>query len=94
MLRPISDRVLIKRPEEKLEKTAGGLFVPEKSQERPLEGVVVAVGPGRYVGSTLVPLSVKVGDKVLLSKYSGTEVILKDQKMTLLKEEEILGILS
>lgn len=93
MLKPINDRVLVARVEEELDKTAGGLFIPEKSREKPQEGIVLAVGPGRYVGSKLVPLTVKVGDRVLLAKYSGTEVNIGKTKAVLMREEEILGVM-
>jgi chaperonin GroES len=92
-LRPLNDRVLVKRvPEET--KTAGGLFIPETAKEKPARGVIVAVGPGslRDDGKRLEP-TVKAGDQVLFGKYAGTEIKLDGEEHIILKEDEILGVL-
>ena len=92
-LRPLNDRVLVKRvPEET--KTAGGLYIPETAKEKPGRGVVVAVGPGslRADGKRQEP-TVKTGDQVLFGKYAGTEIKLDGEEHIILKEDEILGVL-
>lgn len=89
---PLKDRILIKRITiDKI--TKGGIFIPESAQEKPLEGEVVAVGPGRLVNNTLCPTSVKVGDRVLFSKYTETEINIQGRPFLLLKEDDILGII-
>ncbi|MGE3974444.1 MAG: co-chaperone GroES [Bdellovibrionales bacterium] len=89
---PVMDGVLLKR-EAQLEKTAGGLFIPSTAQDRPLQGRVIAIGSGRRNKKGAVrPLDVKVGDQVLFSKYTGTEVKIDGQEFLLLKEPEILGV--
>lgn len=92
MIRPIGDRVLLRR-EAVAEKTPGGLFIPTNAQEKPLEAVVVAVGPGKMVGSTFLPSTVKVEDRVLVGKYSGTELTYEGTEYVVIREEEIIGIL-
>ena len=91
-VRPLDDRVLIK-PEEPEEKTAGGIYLPESAQEKPLIGTVLATGPGKLNddGSRTEP-SVKKGDKVLYGKYSGTEVDIDGDQHMILRESELLGI--
>jgi chaperonin GroES len=92
-LRPLNDRVLVKRvPEET--KTAGGLYIPETAKEKPARGVIVAVGPGslRDDGKRQEP-TVKSGDQVLFGKYAGTEIKLDGEEHIILKEDEILGVL-
>lgn len=93
MIRPLADRVLVK-PLEQEEKTASGIILPDTAKEKPQTGKVVAVGPGRVLedGKT-VPLSVKQGDKVIYSKYGGTEVKEDGVEYLILKEEDILGII-
>ena len=92
-LRPLGDRVLVE-PIEREEITASGIYVPETAKERPQEGVVVAVGPGRKDDDgKVVPMDVKKGDRVLYAKYGGTEVKLEDKKYLILKETDILAIL-
>ena len=93
-IRPLADRVVIK-PAEREEKTKGGLFIPDTaSKERPMEGEIVAVGDGRRTDEgALVPMSVKVGDKVLFAKYSGTEYNVDDVDYLVLAEKDILGVI-
>ena len=92
-LKPLGDRVLVE-PTEREEMTASGIYVPETAKERPQEGVVVAVGPGRKDDDgKLIPMDVKKGDRVLYAKYGGTEVKLEEKKYLILKETDILAIL-
>ena len=92
-IRPLHDRVLVRRIDEK-DKTAGGLFIPDTAKEKPLEALVIAVGNGKVLdnGKTQ-PLSVKVGDRVLIGKYSGSEVKLDGKDHIILREDDVLGIL-
>lgn len=91
-IRPLHDRVLVKRLEETT-KTAGGIIIPDTAKEKPSEGLVEAVGDGfRTEDSKIVPLNVKVGDKVLFGKWSGTEVKLNGEERLIIKEAEILGV--
>ena len=93
IIRPLHDRVLAKRIDEK-DKTAGGLFIPDTAKEKPLEALVIAVGNGRVLDSGAIqPLSVKAGDKVLIGKYSGSEVKLDGKDHIILREDDILGII-
>jgi chaperonin GroES len=93
IIRPLHDRVLVKRLAAE-DKTSGGLFIPDTAKEKPLEAVVVSVGNGKVLenGKTQ-PLSVRAGDKVLIGKYSGSEVKLDGQDHIMLREDDILGIL-
>lgn len=92
-IRPLHDRVLAKRIEEK-DKTAGGLFIPDTAKEKPLEALVIAVGNGKVLESGAIqPLSVKAGDKVLIGKYAGSEVKLDGKDHIILREDDILGII-
>jgi chaperonin GroES len=92
-LRPFQDRVLIRRVEPET-KTAGGIFIPDTVQEKPMEGEVVAVGPGaRDAAGTLHPLDVRAGDRVLFGKWSGTEVKLDGEDLLIIKEADIMGVL-
>jgi len=92
-IRPLHDRVLIKRVEEQ-EVRRGGIIIPDTAKEKPQEGKVVAVGDGKMLeNGKRVPLDVKVGDRVLFGKYSGSEVKIEDEDYLILKEEEILGVL-
>ena len=90
--RPLHDRVLVKRVKEE-EKTRGGIIIPETAQEKPQEGEIVAVGPGaRDEAGKVQPLDVKVGDKILFGKWSGTEVKLDGEELLIMKESDIMGI--
>jgi chaperonin GroES len=92
-VRPLRDRVLVKRIEEE-EQKVGGIIVPDSAKEKPTRAEVIAVGSGRRLESgQLVPLSLKPGDKVLIGKWSGTEVVIDDGEYLILKEDEVLGIL-
>ncbi len=93
-LRPLYDRVLIKRLEAE-QKTAGGIILPDTAQEKPQEGEVVAVGQGvRGENGEFVALDVKVGDRVLFAKWGGTEVKVDGEDLMIMKESDILGVLS
>ena len=93
-IQPLGDRVVIK-PLEAEDKTKGGIVLPDTAKEKPQEGKVVAVGKGRMLeNGTTVPLEIKVGDKVLYAKYSGTEVTTKEgEELLIIKEEDILAII-
>jgi chaperonin GroES len=92
-VRPLRDRVLVRRLEEE-EQKVGGIIVPDTAKEKPQQAEVVAVGSGKVLDNgTTVPLSVKAGDKVLLGKWSGTDVKIDGEEYLILKEDEILGIL-
>jgi chaperonin GroES len=92
--RPLYDRILVKRNDSN-EKTSGGIILPEAAKEKPVEGSVIAVGEGtRKEDGSVVPLSVKVGDRVLFTKWGGNEVTIDDQEYLIMKESDVLGILS
>lgn len=91
MLKPLADRVVI-RGVEREDKTASGIYLPDTAKEKPQEGEVIAVGPGRVEDGKRVELDVKVGDRVIYSKYAGTEVKLDDQELLILRESDILAI--
>lgn len=92
-LRPLHDRILLKRTSDE-EKTKGGIIIPESAKEKPQEAKVIAVGTGRVMeDGKISPLAVKVGDKVLFSKYAGTDVKINGEEHIIVKEEEILGII-
>jgi chaperonin GroES len=90
--RPLHDRVLIKRVEQE-EKSKGGIIIPDTAKEKPQEGEVIAVGPGgRDEGGKVIPLDVKVGDRVLFGKWSGTEVKIEGEELLIMKESDLLGV--
>ena len=90
--RPLHDRVVIRRVDAEA-KTIGGIIIPDTAQEKPMEGKVVTVGPGtRNEQGQLVPLDVKVGDRILFGKWSGTEVKLDAEELLIMKESDIMGI--
>lgn len=92
--RPLHDRVLVRRVDQE-EKTTGGIIIPDSAQEKPMEGEVLAVGTGTHLeGGTVRPLDVKVGDRVLFGKWSGTEVKLDSEELLIMKESDIMGILN
>jgi chaperonin GroES len=92
-VKPLNDRVLIKRLEAK-ETVRGGIIVPDTAKEKPLEGEVIAVGPGKYDDTgKLVPMSVKAGQRVLVGKYAGTEIKIDDIEHVIVREDEVLGII-
>ena len=91
--RPLHDRVVVRRIEAE-EKTAGGIIIPDTAKEQPMEGEVIAVGPGaRDEAGKLVPLDVKDGDRILFGKWSGTEVKLDGEELLIMKESDIMGII-
>jgi chaperonin GroES len=91
--RPLHDRVVVRRLDAE-EKTAGGIIIPDTAQEKPMEGEIVAVGPGaRDEQGQIVPLDVKAGDRILFGKWSGTEVKLDGQELLIMKESDIMGII-
>jgi chaperonin GroES len=91
-IRPLHDRVIVKRLEEE-EKTKGGIIIPDTAKEKPQEGRVVAVGPGRNEDGKVIPLGVKAGDKILFGKYSGTEIKLDGEEHLIMREDDILGVI-
>ncbi len=91
-IRPLQDRVIVKRIEEE-EKTKGGIIIPDTAKEKPQEGKVIAVGKGKVSDDGKVtPLDVKVGDKILFGKYSGTEIKLNGEEHLIMREDDILGV--
>ena len=93
-LKPLHDRVLVRRVESD-EKTAGGLIIPDSAKEKPAEGLVVAAGEGaRKDNGELIAMAVKEGDKILFGKWSGTEVTIDGEELLIMKESDVLGILS
>ncbi len=91
--RPLHDRVLVKRIEQE-EKTSGGIIIPDTAKEKPMEGEIIAVGPGaRKDDGEIAPLDVKAGDRVLFGKWSGTEVKIEGEELLIMKESDILGII-
>jgi len=91
-VRPLQDRVIVKRLDEQEQKTAGGIIIPDTAKEKPQEGKVVAVGPGRREDGKVLAVDVKVGDRVLFGKYAGSEIKLGDEDHLILREEDILGV--
>lgn len=91
--RPLHDRVVVRRVESE-EKTAGGIIIPDTAKEKPMEGEVVATGPGaRDESGKLVPLDVQVGDRILFGKWSGTEIKLNGEELLIMKESDIMGVI-
>ena len=91
--RPLHDRVVVRRLESE-EKTKGGIIIPDSAKEKPQQGEIIAVGPGgRDEAGKLIPLDVKAGDKVLFSKYSGTEVKIDGEEHLIMREEDLLAVL-
>lgn len=89
--KPLSDRIVVRLASE-LEQSKGGIFIPQAAREKPIEGTVVAVGPGKYLDSgTFVAVTLQVGDTVLFGRHSGTELALADELFLVLREDEILG---
>lgn len=87
---PLADRVAIK-PIEETETMKGGLYIPDTAKEKPIQGEVIAVGPGRREKGEVVPLELKVGDRVVYGKYSGTQVELNDEEIILIKESDVIA---
>lgn len=94
-IKPLHDRVIIRRIEDNVNQTAGGLFIPDTAKEKPQEGEVIAVGEGKYKeDGTRQTLDVKAGDRVLFGKYSGSEIKLDGEEFLIMREDEILGIIN
>ena len=94
-IKPLHDRVIIRRIEDSTDKTAGGLFIPDTAKEKPQEGEVIAAGEGKYKeDGTRQVLDVKAGDRVLFGKYSGSEIKLDGEEFIIMREDEILGIIN
>jgi chaperonin GroES len=92
-IRPLQDRVIVKRIEEE-EKTKGGIIIPDTAKEKPQEGKVVAVGKGKpNDDGKVVPLDVKVNDRILFGKYSGSEIVIDGEEHLIMREEDILGVI-
>ncbi|MBW6485486.1 MAG: co-chaperone GroES [Syntrophales bacterium] len=92
-IRPLQDRLIVKRVDEE-EKSKGGIIIPDTAKEKPMEGLVVAVGKGKKTDEgKLIPMDVKEGNRVLFGKYSGTEVKIDGQELLIMREDDILGIL-
>ncbi|BDV41589.1 10 kDa chaperonin [Geotalea uraniireducens] len=92
-LRPLHDRIIVKRLEEE-NKTAGGIFIPETAKEKPQKGEVIAVGKGKKAeDGKVTPIDVKVGNKVLFGKYAGTEIKIDGQEYLIMREDDILGVM-
>src|SRR5512139_2595345 len=92
-IRPLHDRVIVKRLEEE-EKTKGGIIIPDTAKEKPQEGKVIAVGKGKVnEDGKVIPLDVKVGDRILFGKYSGSEIKIDGEEHLIMREEDILGII-
>jgi chaperonin GroES len=90
---PLADRVVIKALEDG-EQMRGGLYIPDTAKEKPQQGEIIAVGPGRFEKDKRVPMDVKVGDKVLYGKYSGTEVTLDGEQLLILRESDVLAVIN
>jgi chaperonin GroES len=92
-IRPLQDRIIVKRVQEE-EKTKGGIIIPDTAKEKPIEGKVIAVGNGKVLEDGKVrPLDVKAGDRILFSKYAGTEVKIDGEEHLIMREEDILGVI-
>jgi len=90
---PIADRVVVKALDE-AEQMRGGLYIPDTAKEKPQQGEVIAVGPGRFEKDKRIPMDVKVGDKVLYGKYSGTEVTSDGEQLLIVRESDVLAVLN
>lgn len=93
-IQPLADRVLVKRLDEAEEQKVGGIIIPDTAKEKPQEAEIVAVGPGRIEDGKRIDLEVKEGDKVLIGKYSGTEVKIEGEEYLIMREDDILAIVA
>ena len=91
-IQPLGDRVVI-RPMEETEEMRGGLYIPDTAKEKPLQGEIVAVGPGRFEKAERVPMELEAGQKVLYSKYAGTDVRVGDEELLIIKESDVLAVI-
>jgi chaperonin GroES len=89
-IQPLNDRIVVTKTEAD-DVTKGGLFIPETGKERPQQGLVIAVGSGKVIGNSLVPLDIKIGDTVLFGKYSGTDITVDGVELLILREEDVFG---
>ena len=93
-IRPLYDRLVVKRLEDDTEKTASGLFIPDSAKEKPQQGEVVAAGQGKRTDDgKLMPLDVKVGDRILFGKYSGSDIKMDGNEYLIMREDEVLGVI-
>jgi chaperonin GroES len=92
-IRPLHDRIVVKRIEEDTEKTSGGLFIPDSAPEKPQQGEVVAVGKGKREDGKLIAPDVQAGDRILFGKYSGSDIKIDGDELLIMREDEILGVL-
>ncbi len=92
-IRPLSDRIVVE-PKELESKTAGGIVIPDTAdKDKPMQGTVIAIGNGKYYDGKIMPLQVKVGDKVLFGKYAGTNFKFEDREYLVMREEDVMGVL-
>ncbi len=91
-IRPLQDRLIVKRIEEQEQRSAGGIIIPDTAKEKPQEGKVVAVGPGRKEDGKVLALDVKAGDRVLFTKYAGNEIKIDGEEHLIIREEDVLGV--
>ncbi len=92
-IQPLADRVVVRPLEEGTEKTRGGLYIPDTAKEKPLQGKIIAVGPGRFEKGQRVPMELKQGQTVFYGKYSGAEVTLDDEEVLIIKESDVLAVI-
>ena len=93
-VRPLADRVLVRRLDDEVEKSKGGIIIPDTAKEKPQQGKIIAVGKGRRSeDGAVVPLDVKVGDRILFGKYAGSEIKVEGEEHLIMREEDILGVL-
>ena len=93
-IRPLQDRVIVKRIEEEAEKTKGGIIIPDTAKEKPQQGKIIAAGKGKVNDDgKLTPLDVKVGDRILFGKYSGSEIKLDGEDLLIMKESDVMGVI-
>ena len=93
LISPLADRVVVKALDEP-EQIRGGLYIPDTAKEKPQQGEIIAAGPGRFEKTKRVPMDVKVGDKVLFGRYSGTEVTIDSEQFLILRESDVLAVIS
>jgi chaperonin GroES len=92
-LRPLQDRIIVRRMDKEEERSAGGIIIPDTAKEKPQEGKVIAVGPGRREDGKILAVDVKVGDRILFGKYAGNEIKLDGEEHLILREEDVLGVI-
>lgn len=92
-IRPLSDRIVVE-PKELESKTAGGIVIPDTAdKDKPMQGTVIAIGNGKYIEGKILPLQVKIGDKILFGKYAGTNIKLDEKDYLVMREEDVMGVL-